>query len=120
MVSVIIENLLWYITSMNGRLLVMLLLISEILAFAGTSLTNIEYCDGKQRSHFVISTHLEDKAGRGPPSDFDDQALLAAAEGNEERMLDNLNAGRQHQCGPTIVPTIVRRLKKLGKVLKNY
>ena len=58
-------------------------------------------------------TSLEDKPGRGRPSDFDDQALLAAVEEDESlttRMLAN-----QFNCGQS---TIVYRLKKLGKVWK--
>lgn len=55
-------------------------------------------------------TSLEDKPRRGRPSDFDDQALLAAVEENESlttRMLaDDFNVNHS---------TIVRRLKKLGK-----
>lgn len=56
-------------------------------------------------------TSLEDKPRRGRPSDFDDQALLAAVEENESlttRMLaDDFNVNHS---------TIVRRLKKLGKI----
>uniref|UniRef100_A0A1B0ACA7 Uncharacterized protein n=1 Tax=Glossina pallidipes TaxID=7398 RepID=A0A1B0ACA7_GLOPL len=37
-------------------------------------------------------TSLEDKPGRGRPSDFDDQAPLGTVEGDS-------NAGRQVQCG---------------------
>ncbi|CAK9829646.1 Histone-lysine N-methyltransferase SETMAR [Anthophora retusa] len=58
-------------------------------------------------------TSLEDKPGRGRSSDFDDQALLAAVEEDESlttRMLAyNFNVDHS---------TIVRRLKKLGKVWK--
>lgn len=58
-------------------------------------------------------TSLEDNPGRGRPSDFDDQALLAAVEEDESmttRMLaEDFNVGQS---------TIVRRLKKLGKVWK--
>ncbi|KAI9582021.1 hypothetical protein GQX74_011516 [Glossina fuscipes] len=53
---------------------------------------------------------LEDKPGRGQPTDFDDQAVSTAVEGNESlttRILaDNSNVDRS---------TIVCRLKKLGK-----
>ena len=58
-------------------------------------------------------TSFEDKAGRGRPSDFDDKALLAAVEEDESlttRMLaGDFNVNQS---------TIVRRLKKLGKVWK--
>jgi transposase len=58
-------------------------------------------------------TSLEDKSGRGRPSDFDDQGLLAAVEEDESlttRMLaEDFNVDHS---------TIVRRLKKLGKVWK--
>ncbi|CAD5226558.1 unnamed protein product [Bursaphelenchus xylophilus] len=54
-------------------------------------------------------TSLQDKPRRGRPSDFDDQALLAAVEDGESlttRMLaDDFNVNQS---------TIVRRLKKLG------
>ncbi|GFX87591.1 HTH_48 domain-containing protein [Trichonephila clavipes] len=57
-------------------------------------------------------TSLKDKPGRGRPSDFDDQALLAAVEENESlttRMLaEDFNVNQS---------TVVRRLKKLGKSL---
>jgi len=56
---------------------------------------------------------LEGKPGRGRPSDFDDQALLAAVEEDESlttRMLaEDFNVDHS---------TIVRRLEKLGKVWK--
>ncbi|KAK6735931.1 hypothetical protein RB195_018909 [Necator americanus] len=55
-------------------------------------------------------TSLEDKEGRGRPSDFDDQALLTAVEEDESlitRVLaEYFNVNQS---------TIVRRLKKLGK-----
>ncbi|KAF8781530.1 Histone-lysine N-methyltransferase SETMAR like protein [Argiope bruennichi] len=58
-------------------------------------------------------TSLEDKPGRGRPSYFDDQVLLADIERDESlttRMLfDNFNVDHS---------TIVRSLKKLGKVWK--
>lgn len=58
-------------------------------------------------------TSLEDKPGRGRPSDFDDNALLAAVE-EDENVTTRLLAesfGVDHS-------TIVRRLRKLGKVWK--
>ena len=58
-------------------------------------------------------TSLEDKPGRGRPSDFDDQAFLAAVEEDESlttRMLaEDFNVNQF---------TVVRRLKKLGKMWK--
>ncbi|XP_055932323.1 histone-lysine N-methyltransferase SETMAR-like [Argiope bruennichi] len=65
-------------------------------------------------AHFKSSeTSLEDKPGRGRPSYFDDQVLLADIERDESlttRMLfDNFNVDHS---------TIVRSLKKLGKVWK--
>ncbi|KAK6761679.1 hypothetical protein RB195_022675 [Necator americanus] len=58
-------------------------------------------------------TSLEGKEGRGRPSDFDGQALLKAVEEDESlttRMLaEDFNVNQS---------TIVRRLKKLGKVWK--
>ena len=58
-------------------------------------------------------TNLADEEGRGRPSNFDDQALLAAVEEDESlttRMLaEAFNVDHS---------TIVRRLKKLGKVWK--
>jgi len=58
-------------------------------------------------------TNLADEEGRGRPSNFDDQALLAALEEDESlttRMLaENFNVDHS---------TIVRHLKKLGKVWK--
>uniref|UniRef100_A0A1B0AZC9 Mos1 transposase HTH domain-containing protein n=1 Tax=Glossina palpalis gambiensis TaxID=67801 RepID=A0A1B0AZC9_9MUSC len=63
------------------------------------------------RQWFAHFTSLEDKPGRGRPSDFDDQASLTAVEGADSlktRMLaDNFNVHHS---------TIVRRLKKLRKV----
>ncbi|CAD1468581.1 unnamed protein product [Heterotrigona itama] len=88
---------------------------------------------GMQPSHFAISTNflvkqqsaeaklkdglrssnLADEKGSGQPSNFDDQALLAAVEEDEiltTRMLaEDFNVDHS---------TIVRRLKKLGKVWK--
>uniref|UniRef100_A0A915E1I4 Mos1 transposase HTH domain-containing protein n=1 Tax=Ditylenchus dipsaci TaxID=166011 RepID=A0A915E1I4_9BILA len=58
-------------------------------------------------------TTLEDKPGRGRPSDFDEQALLAAVEENESlttRMLAD-----QFSCAHN---TIICHLKKLRKVWK--
>ncbi|KAF8795415.1 Histone-lysine N-methyltransferase SETMAR like protein [Argiope bruennichi] len=59
------------------------------------------------------NSRLEDKPGRGRPSDFDDQALLAAIKGDEIlitlMLIDNFKVYRS---------AIVRRLKKLGKVSK--
>ncbi|GFU44130.1 histone-lysine N-methyltransferase SETMAR [Trichonephila clavipes] len=56
-------------------------------------------------------TSLEDKLGRGRRSDFDDQALLEAVEEDESlttRMLaEDFNVNQS---------TVVRRLKKLGKL----
>ncbi|CAD5213612.1 unnamed protein product [Bursaphelenchus xylophilus] len=50
-------------------------------------------------------TSLQDKPGRGRPSDLDDQALLAAVKDDESL--------------PTrMQSTIIRHLKKLGKVWK--
>ena len=58
-------------------------------------------------------TSLNDKSGRGSPSNFDDRALLAAVEEDEiltTRMLaEDFNVDHS---------TIVRHLKKLGKVWK--
>ncbi|GFY42378.1 histone-lysine N-methyltransferase SETMAR [Trichonephila inaurata madagascariensis] len=58
-------------------------------------------------------TSLEDKPGRGRPSDFDDQALLTAVEEDESlttRMLAvDFNVNQF---------TVVRHLKNLGKVRK--
>ena len=56
-------------------------------------------------------TSLEDKPGRGRPSDFDDQALLAAVE--EDESLTTRMLAEQFDVDHS---TIVRRLKKLGKV----
>jgi transposase len=58
-------------------------------------------------------TSLEDEEGRGRPSDFDDQALLAAVE--EDESLTTRMLAEQFQVDQS---TIVRRLKKLGKVWK--
>ena len=58
-------------------------------------------------------TSLEDKPGRGRPSDFDDQALLAAVE--EDENLTTRILAEQFNVDHS---TIVRRLKKLGKVWK--
>ena len=58
-------------------------------------------------------TSLEDKPGRGRPSDFDDQALLAAVE--EDESLTTRILAEQFNVDHS---TIVRRLKKLGKVWK--
>ena len=58
---------------------------------------------------------LEDKQGRGRPSDFDDQALLEAVEEDQSlttRMLAE-QFGVSHVC-------IVKRLKKLGKVSFSF
>ncbi|GFY55830.1 histone-lysine N-methyltransferase SETMAR [Trichonephila inaurata madagascariensis] len=55
-------------------------------------------------------TSLEDKPGKGRPSDFDDQALLAVGEDDEgltTRMLAEDFIVNQ--------PTVVRHLKKLEK-----
>ena len=58
-------------------------------------------------------TNLADEEGRGRPSNFEDLALLAAVEEDESlttRMLaENFNVNHS---------TIVRHLKKLGKVWK--
>ena len=57
------------------------------------------------------NTSLEDEGGRGRPSDFNDQALLDAVEEDESlttRILAEMFTVDQS--------TIVRRLKKLGKV----
>ncbi|GFV25554.1 histone-lysine N-methyltransferase SETMAR [Trichonephila clavipes] len=58
-------------------------------------------------------TSLEDKPGRGRPSDFDDQALLAAVDEDESlttRMLaEDFNVNQS---------TVVHRFKKFGKVGK--
>ena len=59
------------------------------------------------------NTSLEDEGGRGRPSDFNDQALLDAVEEDESlttRILAEMFTVDQS--------TIVRRLKKLGKVWK--
>lgn len=58
-------------------------------------------------------TSLEDKEGRGRPSDFDDQALLTAVEEDESLTTRMLAADFNVDQS-----TIVRRLKKLGKVWK--
>uniref|UniRef100_A0A914BUV8 Mos1 transposase HTH domain-containing protein n=1 Tax=Acrobeloides nanus TaxID=290746 RepID=A0A914BUV8_9BILA len=58
-------------------------------------------------------TSLEDKPGRGRPSDFDDQALLAAME--EDESLTTRILAEQFNVDHS---TIVHRLKKLGKVWK--
>jgi len=58
-------------------------------------------------------TSLEDKPGRGRPSDFDDQALLAAVE--EDESLTTRMLAEQFDVDHS---TIVRHLKKLGKVWK--
>ncbi|XP_055925612.1 histone-lysine N-methyltransferase SETMAR-like [Argiope bruennichi] len=58
-------------------------------------------------------TSLEEKPGRGRPSDFDDKPNLATVEGDESlttrRLADNFNVGHS---------TILRRLKNLGKIWK--
>uniref|UniRef100_A0A914EC09 Mos1 transposase HTH domain-containing protein n=1 Tax=Acrobeloides nanus TaxID=290746 RepID=A0A914EC09_9BILA len=56
---------------------------------------------------------LEDKEERGRPSDFDDQALLAAVE--EDESLTTRILAKQFDVDHS---TIVRRLKKLGKIWK--
>ncbi|GFY58738.1 histone-lysine N-methyltransferase SETMAR [Trichonephila inaurata madagascariensis] len=57
-------------------------------------------------------TCLEDKPGRGRPSEFDDQALLAAVEEDENlttrTLAENFNVNQS---------AVVRCLKKLGKSL---
>ena len=58
-------------------------------------------------------TSLEDKKGRGRQSDFDDQALLDAVE-EDESLTTRILAGIFN----VDQSTIVRRLKKLGKVWK--
>ena len=58
-------------------------------------------------------TSLEDKPERGRPSDFDDQALLATVEENES--LTTRMLAEQFDVHHS---TIVRHLKKLGKVWK--
>ena len=58
-------------------------------------------------------TSLEDKPGRGRSSDFDDQDLLAAME--EDESLTTRILAEQFNVDHS---TIVRRLKKLGKVWK--
>uniref|UniRef100_A0A914CD66 Mos1 transposase HTH domain-containing protein n=1 Tax=Acrobeloides nanus TaxID=290746 RepID=A0A914CD66_9BILA len=57
------------------------------------------------------NTSLEDEEGRGRRSDFDDQALLAAVE--EDESLTTRMLAEQFDVDHS---TIVRRLKKLGKV----
>ncbi|KAK6757995.1 hypothetical protein RB195_015676 [Necator americanus] len=54
---------------------------------------------------------LEDKEGRGRPSDFDDQALLTAVE--EDESLTTRTLAEDFNVSQS---TIVRRQKKLGKV----
>ena len=56
-------------------------------------------------------TSLGDKPGRGRPSNFDDQALLAAVE--EDESLTTRILAEQFNVDHS---TIVHRLKKLGKV----
>ena len=58
-------------------------------------------------------TSLEDKEGRGRKSDFDDQALLDAVEEDE-----SLTTRILAEMFTVNHATIVRRLKKLGKVWK--
>uniref|UniRef100_A0A914DZD2 Mos1 transposase HTH domain-containing protein n=1 Tax=Acrobeloides nanus TaxID=290746 RepID=A0A914DZD2_9BILA len=59
------------------------------------------------------NTSLEDKGGRGRPSDFDDQVLLAAVE--EDESLTTRMLAEQFDVDHSI---IVRWLNKLGKVWK--
>uniref|UniRef100_A0A1A9ZMR1 Mos1 transposase HTH domain-containing protein n=1 Tax=Glossina pallidipes TaxID=7398 RepID=A0A1A9ZMR1_GLOPL len=58
-------------------------------------------------------TSLEDKPGRGRPSDFDDQALFAAVE-VDESLTNRMLADNFH----TDLSATVRRLKKLEELLK--
>jgi histone-lysine N-methyltransferase SETMAR len=58
-------------------------------------------------------TSLEDKEGRGRPSDFDDNALIQAVE--EDESLTTRMLAEQFDVDQS---TIVRHLKKLGKVWK--
>ncbi|PRD20649.1 UNVERIFIED_CONTAM: Histone-lysine N-methyltransferase SETMAR [Trichonephila clavipes] len=65
-------------------------------------------------ARFILAdTSFEDKPGIGRSSDFDDQALLAAVEEDESlrtrMMAEDFNVNQS---------TVVRRLKKLGKVWK--
>ncbi|CAF0983929.1 unnamed protein product [Didymodactylos carnosus] len=57
------------------------------------------------------NTSLEDEEGRDRPSDFDNQALLQAVE--EDESLTTRMLAEQFDVAQS---TIVRRLKKLGKV----
>ncbi|CAF1455918.1 unnamed protein product [Adineta ricciae] len=59
------------------------------------------------------NTSLEDEEGRGRLSNFDDQALLQAVEGDESLITRML--AEQFNCDHS---TIVRRLRDLGKVWK--
>ncbi|GFX25976.1 histone-lysine N-methyltransferase SETMAR [Trichonephila clavipes] len=65
------------------------------------------------RKDGVSDNSFEDNPGRDQPSDFDDQALLAALEEDESltkrKLAEDFNVNHS---------TVVRRLKKLGKVWK--
>ncbi|GFY41973.1 HTH_48 domain-containing protein [Trichonephila inaurata madagascariensis] len=60
-------------------------------------------------------TSLEDKPGRGRPSDFDDQALLASVEEDE-----NLTTRMLAEDSNVSQSTVDRRLKKLRSVKNRW